>query len=83
MTYDETWQAMNALDEAFNKISGLEFLVERLEKAIKDDDTTNIIDTSHAIAAYLPVYNDNFDEKFKNAWKVVVGEPLLNSTVIG
>ena len=74
MSYDETWKAMNAVEEAFTKISGLEFLVERLHKAVKDDDTTNIIDITDAIAAYLPVYSDNFDEKFQNAWKVTIGK---------
>ena len=81
MSYDETWQAMNALDEAYNKISGLEFLVERLHKAVKEDDTTNIIDTTDAIAAYLPVYNENIDEKFQKAWKVTVGKEFRDDPI--
>ena len=62
-----------ALEECLCK--GEKFLVERLHKAVKDDDTADIIDTTDAIAAYLSVFNNNFDEKFKTAWKVVVGEP--------
>lgn len=67
-----TWQVMNDLDEAFNKIATFEFLLDQLQRHVDEQNKQGIVDTSHALLAFLPPYIQNFDDKFKVAWKKTV-----------
>ena len=69
---DPTWQAMNDLDEAFNQIGTFDFLLEQLQRHVDGQNQQGIVDTSHALLAFLPPYIQNFDEKFKVAWNQTV-----------
>jgi len=66
------WEVMQDLEDAFGRIASMEFLVEQLHKAVEDDNTTAIIDTTDALTSFLPVYTANWDDKFGKAWKQVV-----------
>jgi hypothetical protein len=67
-----TWQAMNDLDEAFNQIGTFEFLLDQLQEAVDKQEWRQIVDTSHALIAFLPPYIDNYEKKFQVAWKKTV-----------
>jgi len=72
MNYDRVWTVMNDIQESFNQISSIDFLVYELQSAVDNNYRERIIDISHALLAFLPVYQDSFDEKFNTAWKEVV-----------
>ena len=63
---------MNAVLEAFNEISTLEFLSERLQVSIDAKADLDTMNTAHALSAFIPTYVQNFEEKFEVAWKGVV-----------
>ena len=67
-----TWQVMNDLDEAFNQIGTFEFLLDQLQRHVDEQNKQGVVDTSHALLAFLPPYIQNFDDKFKVAWKKTV-----------
>ena len=69
---DSTWQVMNDLDEAFNQIGTFEFLLDQLQEAVDKQEWRQIVDTSHALIAFLPPYIDNYEKKFQVAWKKTV-----------
>ena len=54
--YDKTWETMNNLEVAFNKIQALEAMVEYLQGAVDADDKEVIKQTTDAIADYLPTF---------------------------
>ena len=56
MDYNKTWEVMNNLEESFNRIKALEDMVEDLVEAVNYGETQSIVDISHAINAYLPVF---------------------------
>lgn len=72
MNYHETWTAMNDLQESFNKISTIEFLCDELQRAVDSGDQQKIVDITHTMTAFLPVYTDYFEKKFDIAWKTTV-----------
>jgi len=78
MNYDRIWTVMNDLQESFNQIGSINFLVDELQKAVNDDDRKKIVDTTHALIAFLPVYENGFDEKFEVAWEEVVLPAFVN-----
>ena len=67
-----TWTVMNDLDEAFNQIGTFEFLLDQLQEAVDKQEWRQIVDTSHALIAFLPPYIDNYEKKFQVAWKKTV-----------
>ena len=67
-----TWHVMNDLEEAFNKIATFEFLIDHLQEAVDKQAFRQIVDTSHALLAFLPPYIDNYEKKFQVAWKKTV-----------
>ena len=67
-----TWQAMNDLEEAFNKIATFEFLLDQMQDAVDKQEFRQIVNTSHALLAFLPPYIDNYEKKFQIAWKQTV-----------
>ena len=71
-----TWKVMNDLDDAFNEIGTLDFLLDQLQRHVDEQNQQGIVDTSHALRAFLPPYIHNFDEKFKVAWKQTVKPQL-------
>jgi len=70
--YETTWTAMNDLEEAFNQITTIEFLTNQIQRAVNDGDINSINDAAHALIAFVPTFQKNFDEKFATAWKEVV-----------
>ena len=66
---------MNDIQEAFNNINTIDFLLGKLQQAVDEDDTTQIIDTAAALNAFLPIYEEEFNRKFKQAWKQIIGNP--------
>ncbi len=72
---NENWAAMQAVEDAFSKISTVDFLLEQLMEAADAQDSLAIVDISMALNSYLPVYTKHFDEKLKVAWNQTVGTP--------
>ena len=72
MDYNKTWEVMNNLEESFNRIKALEDMVEDLVEAVNNGETQSIIDVSHAINAYLPVFISQYDKASKRAWNNTV-----------
>ena len=74
MNYNETWKVMNDLEDSFNKVTTVDFLSEKLNDAVNSGNQQDVVDISHALLAFLPVYQKDFDEKFQIAWKKTVVE---------
>ena len=68
----ETWNVMNDLEDAFSNIATFNFMLEELQEAVDNGRTDEIVDITHALNAFMPVYTDNWDRKFKVAWEYVV-----------
>lgn len=68
----EHWDVMNKLEEAFSNINTISFMLEELQQAVDSNNHDKIVDVSLALNAFLPVYTDNWDRKFKEAWNQVV-----------
>ena len=66
---------MQAVDDAFTKISTIDFLLEQLQEAADVSGNLEVVDISMALNSYLPVFTRHFDEKFKLAWNQTVGMP--------
>jgi len=71
----EHWSVMNDLEDAFSKISAMDFLLEQLQEAADAEDNLAVVDISTALNAYIAVYTKNYDEKFRVAWNQTVGIP--------
>ena len=63
---------MNDLEVAFSEITTFNFMLEQLQEAVDNGRTNEIVDLTHALNAFMPVYTDNWDRKFKVAWEHVV-----------
>jgi len=74
---DEVWKALNAVQESFNEIHTIEFLVEKLEKAVEEGDLATIANASISLSSFLPMYTKNWEETFHDAWKVCGGNVNL------
>ena len=72
MNYDETWEAMNNLDESFNRITALDAMLEDLQKAVDNDNKQEIIDTVNCCNAFMPVYIRQYQDSFNRAWSKTV-----------
>ena len=70
----EHWDVMNKLEEAFSNINTISFMLEELQQAVDNNNYDKMVDVSLALNAFLPVYTDNWDRKFKEAWDQVVKE---------
>lgn len=70
--YQKTWEVMNGLEEAFNKIATVEFMVDELNDAVSRNDTQQIVDVSAALMAYLPVYLSHYEKASRRAWNNTV-----------
>lgn len=74
-----TWHVMNDLEEAFNQIGTFDFLLDQLGRHIDEQNQQGIVDTFHALIAFLPPYTQNFDDKFKVAWKQTVKPQIVDT----
>jgi len=72
--FSEHWDVMNKLEEAFSNINSISFMMEQLQEAVDSNNYDKIVDVCLALNAFLPVYTDNWDRKFKEAWDQVVKE---------
>jgi len=72
--YQKTWEVMSNLEEAFNKIATVEFMVDELNDAVSRNDTEQIVDLSAALLAYLPVYTAHYERASKRAWNNTVAK---------
>ena len=70
--YQKTWEVMNELEQAFNKIATVEFMVDELNEAVCRNDTQEIVEISAALMAYLPVYLSHYERASRRAWNNTV-----------
>ena len=70
--YQKTWEVMNELEQAFNKIATVEFMVDELNEAVCRNDTQEIVVISAALMAYLPVYLSHYERASRRAWNNTV-----------
>lgn len=68
----KTWTVMNDIQEAFNEITALNFLLEQLQEAVDAGERQKIVDITLALNAFYVPYCDNWDNKFNTAWEHVV-----------
>ena len=81
MNYDNIWEVMNDVEEAFSQITTIEFLTNQIQRAVDVGDINSINDAAHALIAFVPTYQKNFDEKSATAWTQVVTplhDPITN-----
>ena len=71
-TVNKTWDVMNQLEESFTNINAISFMLEELNEAMDNNRMDAAHDIAHALNAFMPVYTDNWDRKFKQAWNHVV-----------
>jgi len=66
---------MNDVEVAFSEITTFSFMLEQLQEAVDNGRMNEIIDITHALKAFMPVYTNGWDRKYKVAWEhVVTGE---------
>ncbi len=70
----DTWKVMNDLEDAFSNVTTFNFMLEQLQDAVDNGRTVEIVDITHALNAFMPVYTDNWDRKFKVAWDHVISK---------
>ena len=68
----KNWDVMNKLEVAFSNINSISFMLEELTEAMDNNRTDQAHDIAHALNAFLPVFTDNWDRKFKQAWNHAV-----------
>ena len=81
LNYKETWETMNNLEVAFNKIQALEGMVQYLQGAVDADDTQVVKETTVAISDYLSKFIEEYEEAFGVAWDNTVNRlerPLVS-----
>ena len=71
---NDTWKVMNDVEVAFSEITTFSFMLEQLQEAVDNGNTDEIVDLTHALNAFMPVYTNNWDRKYKVAWEHVVKE---------
>jgi len=74
ISYHKTWEVMNTLEESFNRIKALEDMSNDLNEAVNSGDQESIVELSHAIKAYLPVYIRQYESASQRAWNNTVLE---------
>ena len=74
MDYNKTWEVMQGLEDAFNRVTTIEVLVNDLETAVNSGDMKEVATISKAISAYLPTFIIQYDKASKRAWNNTVLE---------
>jgi len=69
---NDAWKVMSDLEVAFSEITTFNFMLEQLQEAVDNSRTNEIVDLTLALNAFMPVYTDNWDRKYKVAWEHVV-----------
>ena len=69
---NETWKVMSDLEVAFLEITTFSFMLEQLQEAVDNSRTEEIVNLTHALNAFMPVYIDNWERKYAVAWENVV-----------
>ena len=69
---NDTWKVMNDLEDSFSNIATFNFMLEQLQEAVDNGRTNEIVDLTHALNAFMPVYIDNWERKYAVAWEHVV-----------
>jgi len=69
---NDNWKVMSDLEVAFSEITTFNFMLEQLQEAVDNGRTKEIVDLTHALNAFMPVYTDNWDRKFRDTWDHVV-----------
>ena len=71
---NKNWKVMNDLETSFSQITTIYTMLEQLQDAVDNGRTNEIVDLTLALNAFMPVYTNNWDKKFKIAWEHVVNE---------
>lgn len=74
LSYNKTWEVMNNLEDSFNRIIALEHMIGDLQEAVDNEDKQSIIDLTHAMNAFIPVYIRQYEKASQRAWNNTVGE---------
>ena len=69
---NDNWKVMSDLEVAFSEITTFNFMLEQLQEAVDNGRTKEIVDLTLALNAFMPVYTNNWDRKYKVAWEHVV-----------
>ena len=69
---NDTWKVMNDLEDAFSNVTTFNFMLEQLQDAVDNGRTEEIVNLTHALNAFMPVYTDNWERKYAVAWEHVV-----------
>ena len=69
---NDAWKVMSDLEVAFSEITTFNFMLEQLQEAVDNSRTNEIVDLTLALNAFMPVYIDNWDRKFRDTWDHVV-----------
>ena len=72
MNYDETWEAMSNLEDAFNRIMALETMLKDLKTAVDENNQEEIRDITDACVAFMPVYVQQYSKASLRAWNKTV-----------
>lgn len=72
MMTSKYWDVMNKLEESFSNTNSISFMLEELTEAMDNNRMDQAHDIVHALNAFMPVYTDNWDRNFKQAWNEVV-----------
>tara|TARA_B100000900_G_C20421399_1_gene651097 strand:+ start:332 stop:706 length:375 start_codon:yes stop_codon:yes gene_type:complete len=72
MDYNKTWEVMNNLETSFNRITVLRDMIEDLVEAVNNDNKNDVIDITHALNAYMPVYTSQYEKASRRAWNNTV-----------
>ena len=65
---------MNGLEESFNQISTLGFMIEQLVEAVDNEDQQSVRNLTHALQSFMPVYTHQYEKASQRAWNNTVGE---------
>lgn len=74
ISYKKTWEVMNGLEESFNQISTLGFMIEQLVEAVDNEDQQSVRNLTHALQSFMPVYTHQYEKASQRAWNNTVGE---------
>ena len=74
LSYNKTWEVMNGLEEAFNRIGPIQEMISALANAVNNDDQEEIVELTNALSAYMPVYIRQYEKASQRAWNNTVGE---------
>ena len=69
---NDNGKVMSDLEVALSEITTFNFMLKQLQEAVDNDRTKEIVDLTHALNAFMPVYTDNWDRKFRDTWDHVV-----------